>query len=163
MPSVDTARRAFLRGRLVRPASVRPPWAVPSSFTDLCSRCGACAKACMENIVVAGDGGYPEVDFSRGECTFCGACAATCPEPAFERSAPPWQLVLRVDSSCIARSVICRSCADACPERALLFPRVPGGAIPEVDASACTGCGACVAPCPVAAISLAPVNAGRRA
>lgn len=159
MQSVDTARRAFLRGRPARPDPVRPPWAAPRHFTDLCTRCGACAGACAEGTIVHGDGGYPEVDFSLGACTFCGACADACPEPAFLRPADPWRLTLRIAAGCMAESVVCRSCADACPERALRFPRVVGGARPEIDASACTGCGACVAPCPVAAISLTPVNA----
>ena len=34
-------------------------------------------------------------------------------------------------------------------------PRRGGPPLAEIDAAACTGCGACVAPCPVAAISVA--------
>lgn len=34
-------------------------------------------------------------------------------------------------------------------------PRLGRVAEPEVDLAACTGCGECVAPCPVAAIEIA--------
>ena len=41
--------------------------------------------------------------------------------------------------------------------RAIRFPLVAGGVPrPEIDTGACTGCGACVAPCPVNAIERVP-------
>lgn len=53
-------------------------------------------------------------------------------------------------------NVVCRTCGDACEAAAIRFrPRLGGAALPEVDGEKCTGCGACVAPCPAAAITLA--------
>ena len=63
----------------------------------------------------------------------------------------------RVGAGCLARrGIVCQSCRDACPEGAIRFrPRLGRVAEPEVDLAACTGCGDCVAPCPVAAIRIA--------
>lgn len=69
---VDLSRRGFLRGRVRPKAEIRPPWALPESeFVDRCTRCNDCLKACPQGILVPGDGAYPTVEFSRGECTFC--------------------------------------------------------------------------------------------
>ncbi|MBB3264597.1 ferredoxin-type protein NapF [Azospirillum sp. OGB3] len=158
--SVDLGRRGFLRGRRrAEPAPLRPPWSRMDRFTDLCTRCGACADSCPEGIVRRGDGGFPEIDFRQGECSFCGACADSCPEPVFDRTAArPWTLAARIGPSCLAiNRVVCRSCRDACPESAIRFALAPGGvAVPTVEDGACTGCGACLAACPADAVTLHP-------
>ncbi|CAO3403475.1 ferredoxin-type protein NapF [Azospirillum palustre] len=159
--AVNRDRRSLLRGRPVAgPPPIHPPWSRPDYFTALCTRCGACAGACPETILRAGDGGYPEVDFARGECSFCGACAEACTEPIFDRTmAPwgaPWALRPAIAPSCLAvQRVVCRSCQDACPEGAIRFQPAPGGAAhARIDDAACTGCGACVAACPSGAVTL---------
>ena len=149
--------RAYPYGRR-RP--VRPPWANPRFHAD-CTRCDACLPACPEQILVRGDGGFPEVDFRRGECTFCGDCVTACAPLALQRpdaSTRPWRHVALVGPACLeAHGVHCRACADPCPEAAVRFrPAARSHTLPEIDQTACTGCGACVAPCPVAAISIAP-------
>ena len=62
----------------------------------------------------------------------------------------------RVAEGCLARhGVVCQSCRDACPEGAISFrPTLGRVATPAIDVDACTGCGDCVAPCPVAAIDV---------
>ena len=155
----DPARRGLFRGRPAPgPAPVRPPWAATASFTDRCTRCHACIEACPERIVRSGDGGFPVIDFRLGACTFCGACAAACPEPLFDLTlTPPWRLAAGVGESCLAAGgIVCESCRDACDARAIRFVRGAGRVpVPEVLSGLCTGCGACVAVCPTAAITVA--------
>lgn len=147
------SRRALFRGR--REAPVRPPWALDEeAFLSRCTRCEACIDACPESILSRADGGFPAVDFKRGECTFCKACASACePRALVDTGAGPWAIRAQVQSSCLTlHGVHCQACRDACPEQAIGFPVRAGVARPVVDTVACTGCGACVAPCPVDAM-----------
>lgn len=138
----------------------RPPWALAEeAFLAACTRCGECIAVCPTKILVKVRG-YPEVDFKRGECTFCGDCAAACKDgalPLAGSTGVPWRIRAVIAESCLPRrGVECRSCGDYCAEEAIRFsPRLGGPPVAEVERDACTGCGACVAPCPVAAISLA--------
>lgn len=159
---LSLTRRALFKGRFLQPepAPVRPPWSQPeSTFLDLCSRCDKCLSACDEHIVVRGDGGYPTIDFTHGECTFCGACEAACADGALSLFAPgakPWDLGARVDPGCLsANGVTCRVCGDRCDAHAIRFQLAVGGvATPAIDLAACTGCGACVEPCPTRVIRI---------
>ncbi|QDW67187.1 ferredoxin-type protein NapF [Luteimonas granuli] len=154
----DPGRRALLRGRLHGPPPLRPPWALDEPrFVDACTGCGDCVTACPENVLHLGGGRLPEFDPGRGECTFCGDCASACAAPAFNSvSALPWTLRARVGEACLtARGIVCSSCRDACGEAAIRFPPTRAVPVPRIDADRCTGCGACVAGCPSAAISLA--------
>jgi ferredoxin-type protein NapF len=156
---VSAQRRAFLRARTKVRLPVRPPWAVSWSkgedaFAEACTRCDACVAACPEGIVKPGEGGFPEIDLRISECTFCGACAESCKSSAFDLASTPWSLTVRATDACLsAQATFCRSCGEACAERAITFPPARGGvAVPRIDASTCTGCGACVSACPVGAV-----------
>ena len=156
---VDAARRGFLRGRPRPRTELRPPWALAENdFIDRCTRCNDCLKACPQDILVSGDGGYPSIDFTRGECTFCADCLSACQPQALLRrdGEPPWPYKAAAGEACLARQQVeCRSCGDFCPEGALRFPARAGGpALPVLLEDRCTGCGACLAPCPTAAISI---------
>lgn len=158
--TVSLSRRGFLRGRLraVLPG-LRPPWAPgEEEFVARCTRCDACVQACPTAIIVHGDGGYPVIDFSRGECSFCGECVDRCEPAALRRveGREPWALKAAAGASCLAQQgVECRVCGECCERSAIRFrPRLGGVALPELDAAACNGCGACVAPCPVGAIAM---------
>ncbi|GMV30488.1 MAG: hypothetical protein AMXMBFR59_26130 [Rhodanobacteraceae bacterium] len=161
------SRRALLFGRAqaAPPPALRPPWAKAGpAFAAACTRCDACIRQCPAQVLVRGDDGLPRFDARAGECTFCGRCAEACSSGAFDqRLDPPWNLVAHVAGDCLAaRGVVCASCRDACPAAAIRIPPGARGAA-TVDADHCTGCGACVATCPVDALILqhapAEVNA----
>ncbi len=159
-------RMQFLRGRFRgAPPAIRPPWALgETAFIDTCNRCEACTDSCPEGIIGSGSGGFPVVDFGDGECTFCAACVTACPTSALslrELQPPhakraPWTIRARIGDGCIARRGIeCRVCGEFCEADAIRFRLSAGGAaLPIVDDAACTGCGACVAPCPVDAVAV---------
>ncbi|MCB1801567.1 MAG: ferredoxin-type protein NapF [Gammaproteobacteria bacterium] len=155
MTTINTARRAFFRGRAVS-VEHHMPWAV-GAFEDACRRCDACIRACEESILTAGDGGFPTVDFRRGACTFCAACVDACDYAALDRSlSPPWQLTIEIGSGCLsANGITCRACGDSCDEAAIRFQLQTGGrATPTLDAARCNGCGSCISLCPVQVIQI---------
>ena len=137
---------------------IRPPWSVPeAAFTEICTACGDCIVACPQSILLEGRARYPVVDFLRGTCDFCGACAEACPEPAFgPRDEVPWRMTASFGDDCLSsRGVACRVCAEWCDAHAIRFRMEIGGrARPQVLEAGCTGCGACVAVCPVETIHL---------
>ena len=164
--SIARSRRAFLFGAEAEPHAdfaLRPPWALCDVFADLCTGCGDCVTACPEEIIAIDEAQHAIVDFQRGSglCSFCGACAEVCPEPVFvapaERATTaPWNLRVTIGSACLTHDgVMCQTCKDACGDGAIRFTyaagRVPQ---PSVDLERCTGCGACVAPCPASAIDI---------
>lgn len=156
-----SSRRNFLRGRFSSPkAALRPPWALAEpAFLHACTRCGDCERACPTRVIHGREAGYPIVDFSSAECTFCGECAASCKTGALKRTeeSRPWTARAVVARHCLAlRHVECRVCSDQCEAQAIRFMQRAGGiATPSIDAESCNGCGACVAPCPSGAISVA--------
>ena len=161
---IDPRRRGFLRGaigpqRAPAPAA-RPPWATgpDTAFTERCTRCGDCVRACPRDVLAAGDGGYPVISLARQGCSLCGDCSRACPTGAIgpvTGAAFAWRV--QVADTCLAQhGVECRLCGDACDTRALRFVPARGGiAQLHIEPEACTGCGDCVAPCPVGAITLA--------
>lgn len=154
--SAAPSRRAFLKGRFEAAAVIRPFGALAESdFLDACTGCGDCVSECPEAIILTGDGGFPSVDLSQNGCTFCGDCIDACETGALVADQPwPWAAVFA--KTCLSETgVQCRACQDHCDARAIDFQQMSGGrATPKLDALLCTGCGFCVAPCPVNAISL---------
>ncbi|WP_133406297.1 ferredoxin-type protein NapF [Parashewanella tropica] len=148
-------RRLFSRKKS---DAIRPPWVKQGiEFTDLCSRCDACIDVCETHIIFRGDGGFPEVDFNKGECTFCEKCVSACNEPIFDRTqSQPWSIKAQIQQTCLAlNGVWCQSCQDMCEPEAIRFEyRLNQTPSPIIDTEACTGCGACVEPCPSNAIKI---------
>ena len=125
---------------------------------------GACIERCPEGILKAGDGGFPRVDFTPGECTFCGECTLDCEanlfRPPAEQHLPAWGYKARINpDACLAeQGVHCRSCEDYCEPRAIRFSPVAGGVPqPALETESCTGCGSCVAHCPTQAIAVGEI------
>ena len=71
---------------------------------------------------------------------------------------PSSSLLADIGDACLARrQVECRICGEVCDASAIRFrPTLGGVSRPELDHAACTGCGACVAPCPAHAIACRP-------
>lgn len=165
IPMTKTSSRRALFARLRGgPLQHRPPWSKSEAeFTDACTQCGKCLDACPVKLLDHGHAGYPIVDFSRGGCTFCGSCADACEAGCFvSRTHAPWPLCATISPACVEpKGVTCRICGEACKASAIRFRPMRGGiATAAVDLVACTGCGACVAPCPVGAIVVSePVTA----
>lgn len=153
---VDLARRRLFSRKTVEDSAIIMPWVKSAaSFTDDCTRCGKCVSACETNVIINGDGGFPTVDFSRGECTFCYQCADVCPEPIFlPQASAPWQIKADIKQNCLAyQNVECRSCGETCDTMAIQFKlQLNKVAQPVINVDDCSGCGACVSVCPTAAI-----------
>jgi len=143
-------------------ALLRSHWELSEAlFTARCTRCGDCIDACPTNILHKGRGGFPQINFNRGECLFCEDCSNSCTPAALHKSSDraPWTLRVSLNTeTCIAfHGVECRACADPCESRAIrMRPRVGSVALPDIDLSTCNGCGACYAPCPVQALRIQP-------
>lgn len=159
----DVSRARLLRGGFKKPAPppVRPPWALrdAAAFRNACDGCGDCVPACEPGLIALAEDGLPIVSFAETGCDFCGACAAACAKGALKHDddAPAWDHVARIGASCLSyQGVECRMCGDHCPTSAIAFqPMGRGRWLPTVIEADCSGCGACVAPCPARAVALA--------
>ncbi|MFV0449210.1 MAG: ferredoxin-type protein NapF [Vibrio sp.] len=153
---VDLARRRLFLRKTVEDSAIIMPWVKSAgTFTDECTRCGKCVSVCETSVIINGDGGFPTVDFSRGECTFCYQCADVCPEPIFlPQSSSPWQIKADIKKNCLAyQNVECRSCGEICDTMAIQFKlQLNRVAQPVINIDDCSGCGACVSVCPTASI-----------
>lgn len=160
---MDASRRRFLGGRAPAPAPFRPPWSASESlFLDRCTRCDDCVKACPTGLLTRGPGDYPVADFSTAACTFCGDCSRACATGAIGRDVAqtPWFFGIAIGEGCLAaQNVECRVCGEICDVSAIRFrPRIGGVALPDVDNTACNGCGACIPTCPVLAVQRVVFN-----
>ena len=157
--SLELSRRQLFAGRVNKSLPYRPPWAVSESvFDDTCTNCGDCIEVCPTNIISFGRGRLPVIDFSQNECTFCGQCEASCKPNALVKidQQAAWNLSIEISNNCLSiNSITCRSCGDMCDNEAIKFRLEVGGkAIPIISTDKCTGCGACIAPCPNQSIKI---------
>ncbi|MDH5190615.1 MAG: ferredoxin-type protein NapF [Gammaproteobacteria bacterium] len=154
------SRAQFLRGDFRgKKTVIRPPWSQDEPvFTETCTTCSDCIKACPESILLKGRASYPVVDFENGECTFCGLCAEVCQTSSINKlpDTPPWSLKAVITDSCLAKKgIVCVSCQEECEQNAIKFIPVAGHIpAPDINISSCTGCGACYGSCPVNSISI---------
>ncbi len=169
MTNNEVSRRHFLRGGFLTSLqsqqvkqqgfrAIRPPWSInESDFITACNRCGDCIQACETQILLKGEGGFPEVSFAQGECTFCRRCVEVCQQPLFRPpEETPWTHGVEILDSCLIKQRIeCRSCGDSCEMRAIRFKPALGGIAQIVlNTDDCNGCGACIRSCPIHAIKI---------
>lgn len=140
---------------------MRPPWSLKEEeFVERCERCEDCVAACPDRLLIKGRGGFPQMDFSRGGCDFCGDCLMACKGRAMVGDAndhlAAFPLKAEISAECLsAKGVVCRACGEVCDERSIRFRLEVGGiARPLLDTESCSGCGACLAVCPVQAVTI---------
>ncbi|MGI2259212.1 ferredoxin-type protein NapF [Shewanella sp. GXUN23E] len=152
---VDHSRRSIFSGKRITAQTAHLPWLISSeSFFERCVRCSKCGDHCPTGIISPGDGGYPQVNFTRGECTFCYRCAEVCPEHLFKaQSSIPWVATITLSADCLPlHNIDCRACEESCDSGAIVFrPQLGRVAQPNIDTDLCNGCGACLALCPASA------------
>lgn len=156
---MDFSRRRFLGVEVLHQTMpLRPPWAQPETdFQHNCTRCGDCVAQCPEKILIQKTAAsYPSVDFSRGECTFCGDCVEVCATTALNMNQTiAWPYQAQVSKRCLTEdNIVCFSCAEQCEVGAIDFAPSSTVSKPIINTNLCTGCGACVAPCPTQAIEV---------
>ncbi len=81
----STALKKMIPERLV--AMVRPFVWIRPSFTDRCTRCGLCVKACPVSALSMGRNFHP--DLQGGLCIECCCCHEICPSKAIEMEHSP--------------------------------------------------------------------------
>lgn len=135
---------------------LRPPGGQDeSSLRALCIKCDRCRSACPQHCVepAAVSDGFllartPKLNFHRGLCDFCGKCIDACPTGALHAFDPYADKIgiARINTEkCISYTRgTCTVCQGSCPYDALTFNE---NNHPEIDASLCNGCGACVMVC----------------
>lgn len=158
--TVETSRRAFLRGAFKEETALRPFGAIAEpQFQAACTACDNCLQACPEGIIVKDNKGLPLIDPNVGACTFCSACIDACEAEALLPDIA-WQWKAEAKPSCLSLNAVqCRTCQDHCDERAISFRLMPGGlAQPNIDLDLCKGCGGCIGACPINAIHLITPN-----
>jgi len=162
----NAARRGLFKrllhpGRTASLVPCRPPGArAEADFIDLCSRCEACLRACPSQIIVRGDGGFPELNFSAAGCTGCGDCISACQPQALQPGAPAWPMgQVSVSGDCLAnQGVTCQACKDACDLQAIEFPITLTTPQPVFNPDVCVACGECVSVCPVNSLFINPLE-----
>lgn len=164
--AVPINRKQFLQGDFRgENIPIRPPWSISEElFIERCTRCGDCVSVCHSNLIKEGRGRFPQINFNNGGCDFCGDCLAACKQGALVRTqdeiTAPWDLKAAILDSCLSlKGVVCRSCGEVCAPRTIRFKLKAGGiATPVLNQRDCTGCGECVAVCPVKAVKIKPVE-----
>ena len=154
---------------------LRPPGAMPEpGFSDTCSRCGDCVKACPAQCIRLDEavaGGLPHIVARQSPCVVCDdlSCMKVCPTGALKlvdtRTQIQMGYAITDHSRCLRRDGYavyddantlrgedCRVCVASCPigQDAL---GIDGHGVVEVR-HGCIGCGVCEQVCPTEPTSI---------
>lgn len=143
------------------PELIRPPGRKDESdFLQRCIKCGKCIRACpfiaLQPVIKAGefDRGTPCLRLGTSFCRFCEdfPCVNACPTGALSKDGNLKKIgcAQALAKLCLRSSGNeCTACAQIC-DRTFKAISYPGEAqAPSIDASLCSGCGACLTVCPV--------------
>ncbi|MCP4144965.1 MAG: 4Fe-4S dicluster domain-containing protein [bacterium] len=151
--------KANILGSPVGINRLRPPGAVDEEdFTGRCIRCGRCIEVCPYRSIVpldATDGvnaGTPLILAEKMPCYLCMECVVVCPTGALQKielEDTRMGMAIINNETCLAQTddTLCRTCYSVCPLRDIAIHLKEFK--PQVDTSACTGCGVCVHACPI--------------
>jgi len=161
---------------------LRPPGAVDEErFTELCTRCGNCLRACPAKIIrpATAENGIsglltPELDFNNDYCREdCVRCTKVCPSGAIGPVSREEKATVSIglpqvdmDLCLLGDDRDCFLCRSMCPYEAITleFCEQEYTLMPRIDTAKCPGCGACQVACPTApkkAIVIVPTVAAR--
>ncbi|MHC1773640.1 MAG: 4Fe-4S dicluster domain-containing protein [Flexilinea sp.] len=155
--TVDAESSSVLRP----PGSLRKGESAPDTFLSLCTRCNQCVLTCPQNIIKpsileSGWSGFstPMIEFNGGFCDpKCNRCGIVCPSGAI----PHFNISEKVREKIGLAHVYypectrCYLCVQTCPNQAFEEVTIEGkrGIYPQVINDKCSGCGACLAVCPL--------------
>ena len=146
----------------------RPPGAVDeATFLTLCTRCGACIRACPTQLLWEHAGGihlqeeFCPMVFRVGNawCRHdCNACGKVCPTGAIRKFTIEDKKHLKIglavlddfEKCRLYEDIECAICRRDCPYDAVSYEWSDEEyrRIPMIDPEACTGCGRCAITCP---------------
>ena len=135
-------------------------------FAGRCTACNLCVEVCPNQIIRPSVAEYglssimqPLLDYDRGYCLFeCTRCTDVCPTGALRKLSGKEKAMTQIGKAVLIKEhcVVyqngrpCTACTEHCPVKAVdAFPYKNGLLAPEVETSACIGCGACEHVCPV--------------
>lgn len=161
----NLCRRLSLASHRIQ--TIRPPGSLPEPFfTALCSRCGNCIQACPTGLLKPIQSGLriatPKADFTPDDPTWCNehcrSCSEVCPTGAIrpfeikdKKDLPFAQAVFVFEYCRLYDDVECSVCSRECPYEAVSYQwsEEEYRRMVVIDNEKCTGCGWCLATCPV--------------
>lgn len=133
-------------------------------FLSRCTACQLCVSKCPQRVLRPSATEYgifnalqPMLDYSESFCRYnCNLCTSVCPAdalaylPVTDKQKTPIGKAHFLLRNCITQrdGVSCGSCAKKCPANAIELVDYNSSEIPQINETACIGCGKCEYVCP---------------